>query len=225
MLTGENGILTQAQKAKEETEEARIEEENRISDYEDYLYDVTGDVKQVEDTNPGVLEGNGTEQEPFTINSIEDLVVFADNVTKGTNIYKDQYVKLGLSLDFNSDKSYVNPNMENYYGYQGKLKEALLQGEGFKSIGKIDMVEDIESYSFSGIFDGNNKSISNMYINKNIENNTENISIGMFSYNYGTIKNLTVSGNISFVVYNQERKCGWNNRSKSWNYSILYKQS
>ena len=105
------------------------------------------------------------------------------------------------------------------------LKEALLQGEGVKSIGKIDMVEDIESYSFSGIFDGYNKSISNIYINKNIENNTENISIGMFSYNYGTIKNLTVSGNISFVVYNQERKCGWNNRSKSWNYSILYKQS
>ena len=37
MLTGENGILTQAQNAKEETEEARIEEENRISDYEDYI--------------------------------------------------------------------------------------------------------------------------------------------------------------------------------------------
>ena len=37
MLTGENGLLTQAQKAKNETEEARIEEENRISDYEDYI--------------------------------------------------------------------------------------------------------------------------------------------------------------------------------------------
>ena len=37
MLTGENGILTQAQKAKNETEEARIEEENRITDYEDYI--------------------------------------------------------------------------------------------------------------------------------------------------------------------------------------------
>ena len=37
MLTGENGILTEAQRAKNETEEARIEEENRISDYEDYI--------------------------------------------------------------------------------------------------------------------------------------------------------------------------------------------
>ena len=37
MLTGENGILTQAQNAENETEEARIEEENRITDYEDYI--------------------------------------------------------------------------------------------------------------------------------------------------------------------------------------------
>ena len=107
MLTGNNGILTQAQKAKNETEDARIEEENILDNYESYINDVTGDVSQVNDTNPGVLEGSGTEQDPFIINSIEDLVVFADNVTKGINNYEGQYVELGISLDFNSDKSYV----------------------------------------------------------------------------------------------------------------------
>ena len=228
MLTGENGILTQAQKAKNETEESRIEEENRISEYEDYINDAIGEVKQVDDKNPGVLEGEGTEESPFIINSIEDLVAFADNVTKGTNIYKDQYVKLGISLDFNSDKSYVDPNREDYYGYQGKLKEALLQGEGFQSIGKIENTENLEnlenikSYSFNGVFDGNNKSIFNMYINKNVKDNTEAISLGMFSNNFGTIKNLTISGNISLVVSNQERKSRRNNRNKLWRYSILY---
>ena len=44
MLTGENGILTQAQKAKEETEEARIEEENKLDQYEDYINKATGAV-------------------------------------------------------------------------------------------------------------------------------------------------------------------------------------
>ena len=41
MLTGENGILTQAQKAKEETEKARKEEENILSSYEDYINNAT----------------------------------------------------------------------------------------------------------------------------------------------------------------------------------------
>ena len=37
MLTGENGILIQAQNAKEETENAQKDEENILSDYEDYI--------------------------------------------------------------------------------------------------------------------------------------------------------------------------------------------
>ena len=37
MLTGENGILTQAQKAKEETEKAAKEEQDILNSYEDYI--------------------------------------------------------------------------------------------------------------------------------------------------------------------------------------------
>ena len=61
MLTGQNGILTQAQRAKNETEEAQKEEQNILDSYENYLNDVTGDVSQVDDSNPGVLEGSGTQ--------------------------------------------------------------------------------------------------------------------------------------------------------------------
>ena len=42
MLTGENGILTQAQKAKEETEKAQKEEQNILDSYEDYMNGTTG---------------------------------------------------------------------------------------------------------------------------------------------------------------------------------------
>ena len=59
MLTGENGILTQAQNAKEETEEARIEEENRISDYEDYISQyANGGYVESKGVNAPVLKDN-----------------------------------------------------------------------------------------------------------------------------------------------------------------------
>ena len=186
MLTGENGILTQAQRAKEETEQAQANEANVLSSYEDVIYEATTDVPQVNDSNPGVLEGSGKEQDPYTIYSIEDLVAFADSVTNG-NTYQDQYVKLGLSLDFKSDKSYVDPNRENYYGYEGNLKEALTSGEGFKSIGKTYQ-DDSGENSFAGIFDGQNFKIMNLYISKDTTNTT--FTIGLFNNNHGTIKNL-----------------------------------
>ena len=72
MLTGENGILTQAKNAKKETEQAQENEANILSSYEDSIYEITGDVPQVNDSNPGVLEGTGEEENPYTINSIED---------------------------------------------------------------------------------------------------------------------------------------------------------
>ena len=200
MLTGENGILTQAQNAKEETEKAQDEEIEILDNYENYINDITGDVSQVNDTNPGVLEGSGTGQDPFIINSIEDLVVFADNVTKGINNYGGQYVELGISLDFNSDKSYVNPNREDYaqYGYNGKLKE-VLNTSGFIPIGKIEYnIENNEQFFFSGNFNGNNCKIYNLRIEDNI-NSDLNIFIGLFSANYGVIKEIGLE-NISFSL-------------------------
>ena len=45
MLTGENGILTQAQKAKTETEDSQINEKIDLSDLEDYIDKQTGSSK------------------------------------------------------------------------------------------------------------------------------------------------------------------------------------
>ena len=59
MLTGENGILTQARNAKDRTEEARIEEENRISDYEDYISQyANGGYVENKGVNAPVLKDN-----------------------------------------------------------------------------------------------------------------------------------------------------------------------
>ncbi len=58
MLTGENGILTQVQKAKNETENAQTEEENILSDYENYLSQYTnGGYVESKGVNVPVLKG------------------------------------------------------------------------------------------------------------------------------------------------------------------------
>ena len=189
MLTGENGILNRASEAKEKTEAAQTEEQTALSTYEDYIYEYTSEieVEQVTDTNPGALEGSGTETEPYVINSIEDLVFFAYDVTNGNN-YEGEYVSLGLSLDFNSTKSYVDAYRTNYgtYGYEGELKTLLTTGEGFIPIGSI---HDNETQNFYGTFDGQGNTINNLYINVTIDNE-DKAKYGFFSNNKGTIHDL-----------------------------------
>lgn len=105
-------------------------------------------------------------------------------------------VDLGLSLNFNSNKSYVEPYRTDYakYGYDGKLKEVLTSGEGFNPIGSFNDSET--SQNFYGTFNGNNFTIYNLYMNKNIESGETYQFYGLFAQNYGIIKNLNVHGNI-----------------------------
>ena len=59
MLTGENGILTQAQRAKTETENAQKEEENILNDYENYLSQyANGGFVESKGVNAPVLKDN-----------------------------------------------------------------------------------------------------------------------------------------------------------------------
>ena len=211
MLTGDNGILSQAQRAKNETEKAQANETSDLANIESLIneYQSNINIPQVTDENPGELEQE--DANTLVINSIEDLVFFSNDVTKGNN-YEGKTVKLGVNLDFNSDKSYVNPNSTDYekYGYNGPLKQALTTGSGFSPIGSQD-----ETNSFYGTFDGNNKVICSLYINMNSE---ENRVAGLFSSSYGEIRNLglvnvnitaqlSCAGGITAISYNNIYNC------------------
>ena len=78
-------------------------------------------IKKVTDLNPGILEQDKDSSNIYTINSIEDLVFFAYDVRNGNN-YNGKTVKLGLTLDFESIKSYVDANRTDFgkYGYKGE---------------------------------------------------------------------------------------------------------
>lgn len=177
----------------------KFEKSNRYYDV-DSDGNVEGPLEIVFDKNPGQLDGKGTEEEPFIIMSIEDLVYFSQQVNEVGNEYSGQHVVLGKTLDFNLDLSYVNVNTTEYDEYLGGdgttgLKEQLTKGIGFRPIGEsLDLC-------FTGFFDGYNNEI------RNIKVETEGLG-GLFGYIGGrseesptTIKNLIITGNISASNY------------------------
>lgn len=118
---------------------------------------------EITDSNPGTFDGTGTSGDPYLIKSIEDIVTLSNNVAGG-NLYVSKYFKLVNNLDFNSNDSYVNYLDESYGDINGNsqiegLKVELTTGKGFLPIGN-------NTYAFKGIFDGNFKSINNLYINR-----------------------------------------------------------
>ncbi len=211
VVFGDNGIIQLAKEAGDKTNEAVKNDISGIGELEDILHETqTGIVvEKVKDANPGKLEVDGLNGNLLTINSIEDLVVFAHNVTSGTETYADKTVKLGLSLDFNSTKSYVDANRTDYgeYGYNGELKK-LLNESGFISIGTQERLtdEEISKKNFHGIFDGNNNIIYNLRIRK--ESTSLNLTTGMFIDNYGTIQCLGIE-NADIHINNKKVSSNW----------------
>ena len=155
-------------------------------------------VEAIEDEYAGDLTKggrcNGTEEKPYEINCIEDLVTFSRDVNTGNN-YSGKYIKLMRTLDFNSIFSYNNYDTTIYDVYLGGdgnigLKEELTKGKGFKSIGNANN-------SFKGIFIGNNKAIQNMYI----YNETAAYQGFFGRINNAMIMDLKLNGQIDSISY------------------------
>lgn len=199
--------------------EVWFKETNRV-----YTVSDNGDLEEVKDVvfdkNPGDItkdkNGNnldGTEEKPYEIWCIEDLVALSNMVNGSGKIYvngelvnatrdsfKDKYVKLKTTLNFKSKLSYQDSERTDFGDINGndtdgnKLIEELSSGTGFIPIGF--------GKSFDGIFDGENNQIKEIFINyENDTNLTNNLgrAVGLFGVGNITstvIKNLTVSGQI-----------------------------
>ena len=192
-----------------------------------YIVDKEGNVEGayeiIEDKNPGdIMTGkdgetlDGSEEHPYEIWCIEDLVIFS-NMVNGTGIklengnpveittsnnFSGKYVVLKTSLNFKSKLSYEDSERTDLGDINGNendgntLMNEMTTGMGFKPIG-------MTSNGFYGSFNGENNKISNIYIN--YENDTELNSygigrpVGLFgtgNFQYTVIKNLEISGEI-----------------------------
>ena len=155
--------------------------------------------QEIKDENPGVICGNGTEedydkQEECHIKSVEDLVAFSYLVNSGkTFAGKTVYLDKDLDItNYAKEKSYVDPDKEALYDINGdrettSLKDEMTTDKGFQPIGTREN-------NFKGKFKGNAYTISNLMINRPNED-----YVGLFGYikgkdadNYATIVGLNV---------------------------------
>ena len=197
MLTGENGILTQAQNAKEETLDAEDKEKIQIAINEAQISN-NGYQKLTEENlqkeideqfGTGIVRVYPNEKNAFSfifqnkesnyrlekdgtlnkiditlkINNVEDFRNFMNEVNSG-NTFQDQYVYLLENID--------------------------LENQEWDVIGSY--TDDTTNNAFSGIFEGNNRTINGLNINKNQD------YVGLFAYNTGTIRDIILeSGSIT----------------------------
>ena len=126
MLTGENGILTQAQKAKNRTEEAQREEQNILTGYENYINSATNQV--LDDDLPGN----------------EELKTFITqwNVADGETIVLPIYEKQETDEERGEKETYFNYNFTVDYG-DGTVAE----------ITSFDDEDRNHTYSVAGSYD------------------------------------------------------------------------
>lgn len=142
------------------------------------------------------LQDAGTEEKPYEIYKIEDLIRLALQVNN-KNGFEGVYIKQISTLDFEDQNSYYNyvdtgfGDLNNNDSDLNTIMNEMTTGTGYIRIGNAQGIE------FHGIYDGNNNEIKNLYINDNDETD-ELLRAGLFGYiNNATIKNLILRGEIN----------------------------
>lgn len=118
------------------------------------------------------LEGSGTEEDPFLIGSLGDLILMRDAVNSESGMI--------MSVAGNNV-----PAASAFYQMVADIDLDEVCGE--KSGKSWTPIGTVSSH-FKGVFDGKDHRIYNLYINKYLTNQ------GLFSFVDGTVKNLTVNG-------------------------------
>ena len=165
----QNGLLKNAQSAKNKQKNAQETENNILSDYEEKISTINGSNREENDyTLLGIphTKGKGTKENPYIIT--EAMQLKAINIIKNT---ENLYIKLGNDIDLS----------EACYKVDGTTANDI----SWTPIGN-------ESNPFQGTLDGDGHKIKNLYIN-NAESNQ-----GLFYYigEKAKIKNITIDGTI-----------------------------
>lgn len=162
------------------------------------------EISKVVDETPESLVGEGNKENPYLIQSIEDLVLISKGVNDGL-IGKNKMYSLETDLDFKEKNSYVDADKINFAGLgdlnQNGIEEALYQELTTRN-GFIPIGNNMDN-AFSGEIRGNGHVISNLY-SKNekgycgligiVSTNNENEIVKISNL---TIKNAKIEGSNS----------------------------
>jgi len=94
---------------------------------------------------PVTPDGDGSESNPYKVASLDNLYWIADQLNNYSNYFSGKYFIQTADIDASATSTWFDNGSGGYYGWQ--------------PIG-------IETSSFSGIYDGENHVISNLYINR-----------------------------------------------------------
>ena len=148
-----------------------------------------------EDAVAGAFDGTGSEEDPYVIMSIEDLVYLANQVNSGANNYNSKWIELGKPLDFKSKLSYKDINTK--YSYDEAKKSYVPNEKSETTLMELCTTEEgfIPIGTYQGNFDGKGYKITNIYENRNGPAGVFS-SITDINSRKVHIKNLSVDGSI-----------------------------
>ena len=121
------------------------------------------------------LRGSGTEEDPYLITDLEELILFRNSVNAGEGKYNTAHVKLAADIDLSSVENWEpigNVDYNNKYAPADTAKV------------------------FSGVFDGNDKVISNLKMTKILNGGADaEANLGLFGItgDGAVIKDLTIT--------------------------------
>ena len=130
--------------------------------------------------NSSFAGGDGSENNPYLIDTAVQLVFFATTVNDGYNTYEGKYIKLNKDITLDSSKQWtpIGNSTTNFKG--------IFDGNG-KTISGIYINGDEKEQALFGCL-GTNGIIRNLIIEGTIKQGGENIA-GICNANYGVIEN------------------------------------
>ena len=197
MLTGENGILTQATNAKEKTIEAEDKEKIKIAINEAQISNSGYQKLTEENLKKEIDEQFGANTVKVYPNEKNAFSFLFQNKESNYRLEKDGTLnKIDIALKINDVEDFRNfmnevnsgNTFENQYVYL--LENIDLTNETWDVIGSY--TDDTTNNAFAGIFEGNNRTINGLNISKDQD------YVGLFAYNTGTIRDIVLeSGSIT----------------------------
>ena len=191
MLTGENGILTQATNAKEKTIEAEDKEKIQIAINEAQISNSGYQKLTEENLQKEIDEQFGTDIVRVYPNEKNAFSFIFQNKESNYRLEKDGTLnKIDIALKINNVEEFRNFMNEVNTGntYEGQyvylLENINLENQEWDVIGSY--TDDTTNNAFAGIFEGNNRTISGLNINKSQD------SVGLFAYNTGIIRDIVL---------------------------------
>ena len=204
MLTGNNGILTQASNAKEKTTKAEEEEKIKMAVMGSSISE-DGFVERIEETSfKNELKNQfGNQELDVVVNGDGSFIITVKDTNRKyyvnddkTVINSDNIIEIGTAEELASFRDEVN-NGNSYEGKAVLLTSDITLSGNWTPIGYYDEVtEETHNFEsetnkpFKGIFDGGNNKIDGITISN------DKIANGLFGLVIeGTIRNITIGVN------------------------------